>query len=347
MLPRAVMQKAQNELVDWNNMGVSVMEISHRSAAFQTIVEQSEHNLRELLNIPNNYKVLFMQGGATAQFSFIPMNLLGDATTADYIETGVWSAKAIKEAERFCEVNVAATGREDNFTNIPDFDSWQLNPEAAYLHYCPNETIHGVEFPYVPQNGDVPVIADMSSTILSRPIDVSQFGMIYAGAQKNIGPSGIAIVIIREDLLGKASALTSDLFNYQKVAEQLSLVNTPPTFAWYLAHLTFEWLLEQGGLEVMAERNERKANKLYAVIDESELFHNPVDKSCRSWMNVPFILSDESLNQRFLDEANAAGLVALEGHRSVGGMRASIYNAMPEEGVDALIAFMKAFENSI
>lgn len=343
MLPAEVLATAQQELLDWNGTGHSVMEVSHRSPEFQAIVESSEQDLRELLSIPDNYHVLFMQGGATAQFSLIPLNLLGDKTTADYVDTGIWSTKAISQASTYCEPKVVASSRAQQYTMIPGFDSWQLNSDAAYLHYTPNETINGVEFHWVPQ-ADVPLVADMSSTILSRPIDVSKFGMIYAGAQKNIGPSGIALIIIRDDLLGKAHPMTPELFNFEALAKQHSLINTPPTFAWYLAALTFKWLLKEGGVEAMAKRNQQKASKLYAAIDDSEFYANPIQPECRSWMNVPFTLKDASLNNKFLTEAKANGLVALEGHRSVGGMRASLYNAMPEAGVDALIGFMQGFE---
>ncbi len=343
MLPEAVLQKAQQEMLDWNGSGMSVMEMSHRGKDFMSIAAKAEADLRTLMKIPDNYKVLFLQGGASSQFAMIPLNLLAGKKTADYINTGMWSKKAIAEAQRYCEVNIAASSEDSGFTGIPESASWQLNPDAAYVHYTPNETIGGVEFSDIPETGDVPLVADMSSTILSREIDVSRFGMIYAGAQKNIGPAGLTLVIIREELIGKAAANVPAMFNYETHAKTDSMYNTPPTYAWYLAGLVFEWLLENGGLAAMARVNRRKAEKLYAVIDELEFYANPVDKSCRSWMNVPFTLYNADLDAKFLEQAAAAGLQTLKGHRSVGGMRASIYNAMPEAGVDALVAFMRDF----
>ncbi len=345
MLPTAVIERAQQEMPDWNNSGMSVMEMSHRGKEFMSIATKAEADLREVLAIPDNYKVLFLQGGASSQFAAIPLNLLGEKTCADYLNTGMWSKKAIAEAKRYCTVNLAADTSGDGFTSVPTQAELKLNPDAAYVHYTPNETIGGVEFDYIPETGDVPLVADMSSTILSRPVDVSRFGMIYAGAQKNIGPAGLCIVIIREDLLGKAAANTPAMFNYATHAENDSMYNTPPTYAWYMAGLVFEWLKQQGGLEGMAAINKRKADKLYAVIDGSGFYANPVAKNARSWMNVPFTLAAPELDAEFLKGASAKGLVTLKGHRSVGGMRASIYNAMPEEGVDTLVAFMKEFES--
>ena len=344
MLPAAVLERARAELLDWHGTGMSVMEMSHRGEEFVSIARQAEADLRRLMGIPDDYHVLFLQGGATSQFAMVPMNLLRGRGRADYLDTGLWSRKAIKEARRYCEVNVAASSEAGGYTTIPPRESWRLDPEAAYVHYTPNETIGGVEFHWIPDTGDVPLVADMSSTILSRPIDVSRFGLIYAGAQKNIGPAGLTVVIVRRDLVGETLPGTPTMFDYAAHAEAGSMLNTPPTFAWYLAGLVFQWLLEQGGLEAMAERNRRKAEKLYAAIDASDFYRNPVDPACRSWMNVPFTLADPALDATFLEEAKAAGLVALKGHRSVGGMRASIYNAMPEEGVDRLVEFMQDFE---
>lgn len=343
-LPEAVLATAQQELLDWHGKGLSIMEMSHRSKEFVSVAEGAEQDLRELMGIPDNYKVLFLQGGATAQFGMIPLNLLGDKTKADYINTGVWSKKAIKEAQRYCEVNIAATTEADNFTKVPTQDELKLDPEAAYVHYTPNETIGGLEFDYIPETGDVPLVADMSSNILSRPIDVSRFGMIYAGAQKNIGPAGLTVVIIREDLLGNALDITPSMYNYAVHAEADSMLNTPPTFGWYLAGLVFKWLKAQGGVDAMAVLNERKAKKLYDYIDNSRFYSNPVALNGRSWMNVPFTLADDSLDKAFLAQAEEAGLLNLKGHRSVGGMRASIYNSVPEASVDALIAFMQKFD---
>lgn len=342
-LPEEVLQQAREELLDWRGSGMSVMEMSHRGKEFVAIAAEAEADLRELLQVPDNYKVLFLQGGASAQFAAVPMNLLRGKTRADYVNTGQWSKKAISEAKKHCEVNIAASGEHSNFMSIPPQSEWRLDPDAAYVHYTPNETISGVEFHWVPEVGDVPLVADMSSTLLSRPIDVSKFGLIYAGAQKNIGPAGLTIVIVREDLIGGASKAIPTILDYQLQAEADSMYNTPPTFAWYLAGLVFKWLKSKGGLAGMAEINRRKAEKLYNAIDSSDFYSNPVDPACRSWMNVPFLLADESLNATFLKEAKEAGLETLAGHRSVGGMRASIYNAMPEAGVDRLIEFMGDF----
>ncbi len=344
-LPEPVLAQARDELLNWHGRGMSVMEMSHRGKDFVAIAEQAEADLRELLAVPDDYHVLFLQGGATAQFSAVPLNLLGDRGSADYVNTGAWSKKAIATARPLCEVRVAASSEDSRFTTIPPFDTWDLDPAAAYLHYTPNETIGGVEFHWVPDSGEVPLVADMSSTILSRPIDVSRFGVIYAGAQKNIGPAGLTLVIVRGDLAERgAHPHTPPVLDYAAQAKAGSMLNTPPTYSWYLAGLVFQWLKAQGGLAAMAEINRRKADKLYAAIDGSDFYSNPVDPACRSWMNVPFTLADPALDATFLAEAEAAGLTNLKGHRSVGGMRASIYNAMPEAGVDALIDFMGEFE---
>jgi len=343
-LPLEVLEQAREELTDWRGCGMSVMEISHRSKAFVSVAEEAESLLRELMGIPDSYRVLFLQGGATGQFAAVPLNLTRPDSVVDYINTGSWSKKAIAEAKQYCRVNIAADEAESKYTTVPDAAALKLTPGAAYVHYTPNETIGGVEFPYVPDTGDVPLVADMSSTILSRPIDVTKFGVIYAGAQKNIGPSGLCVVIVREDLLGRVRPETPSILNYTAMAKDGSMLNTPPTFAWYIAGLVFKWIKAQGGLAAMAERNRVKAEKLYRAIDESGFYRNPVAKNCRSWMNVPFTLARPELDKKFLEEAEAAGLTNLAGHRSVGGMRASIYNAMPPEGVDALIAFMREFE---
>ena len=346
VLPKAVLEQAQSELLNWHNSGMSVMEMSHRGKEFISIAEEAEKDLRELLNIPWNYKVLFLQGGATSQFSMVPMNCLRGLTEADYVNTGLWSKKSINEAKRYCKVNVVTELVETNGTfHIPDQESWNMNPNAAYLHYTANETVGGVAFDYTPQTNSVPLIADMSSTILSQPLEVNAFGLIYAGAQKNIGPAGLTIVIVRDDLLGKVVDYAPSLFDYKQQAEAKSAINTPPTYSWYIAGLVFKWLKRQGGLEAIAKQNEQKAEKLYTFIDDSNFYSNHVDKSCRSLMNVPFTLSNSSLDQTFLDEAKRESLLNLKGHRSVGGMRASIYNAMPPEGVDALIRFMERFAN--
>ncbi len=344
VLPEEVLRQAQEEMLDWRGSGMSVMEMSHRGKEFVSIAEQAEADLRELLAVPDNYKVLFLQGGASTQFAMIPLNLLQGKSSADYINTGSWSKKAIGEAKRLCSVNIAATTEASKFTTVPAQSELKLNPEAAYVHYTSNETIGGVEFPYVPETGAVPLVCDMSSNILSRPIDVSKYGLIYAGAQKNIGPAGLTVVIVREDLIGKAADSTPIIMDYKAHAEADSMYNTPPTYGWYLAGLVFQWLKRNGGLAAMAKTNQRKAQALYDAIDASDFYSNPVDKNCRSWMNVPFILANSELDEAFLKEAKTEGLVTLKGHRSVGGMRASIYNAMPEEGVKALIDFMADFE---
>ena len=344
MLPEAVLQQAQAELPDWHGAGASIMEMSHRGKEFVSVAAEAEQDVRDLLSIPKNYKVLFLQGGATAQFATIPMNLLRGKNAADYILTGAWGKKAISEAKKYCAVNIAASSEGNKFSGIPAFDNWSLSKDAAYVHYTPNETIGGVEFHWVPDVGDVPLVADFSSTILSRPIDVGRFGLIYAGAQKNIGPAGVTLVIVRDDLIGTVLPMTPSVFDYAKQAEADSMLNTPPTYAVYLAGLVFKWLKQQGGLTAMGKINEHKASKLYAAIDGSSFYRNPVDKPSRSWMNVPFVLANAELDKEFLAGATQAGLTTLEGHRSVGGMRASIYNAMPEAGVDALIAYMADFE---
>lgn len=343
VLPQAVLEQAQAEMLDWNGTGMSVMEMSHREQHFLSIAAQAEADLRELLAIPANYKVLFLQGGAYSQFAMIPMNLLRGKTRMDYVDTGDWSAKAIAEARRYGEVNVVASSKAGNYTSIPDVATWNCDPNAAYLHYVSNETIRGVEFDSVPDVGDVTLVTDMSSNILSRPVDVSRYGLIYAGAQKNIGPAGLTIVIVREDLIGQTVAGTPTMFDYKIQADNDSMYNTPPTYAWYLAGLVFKWLKQQGGVSAMAAINQRKAANLYAAIDGSDFYHSPVDVACRSWMNVPFTLANPALDKVFAAEAEQAGLVSLKGHRSVGGMRASIYNAMPEAGVAALIQFMQDF----
>lgn len=343
-LPRSVMEQAQAEFLNWRGTGMSVMEVSHRSAEFIELAAQSELDIRELLTIPENYKVLFLQGGATLQFAAVPLNLAAPEKTADYVVTGSWGKKASKEAARFCHVNVAADGASSNYTTVPDSATWQLSSDAAYLHCTPNETIGGLEMHSIPTVSDAPLVADMSSTLLSRPIDVNRFGLIYAGAQKNIGQSGLTLVIVRDDLIGNAVAQTPGITDYRVMADTGSMWNTPATFAWYMASLVFAWLKEQGGLKVIAQRNDAKSAKLYAAIDASEFYSNPVDTRYRSRMNVPFTLHDSSLDASFLTESKAAGLTNLKGHRSVGGMRASIYNAIPETGVDALISFMADFE---
>jgi len=342
-LPEPVLETARDELLDWHGRGLSLMEMSHRSPEVVGVAERAEQTLRLLLGISDDYAVLFLQGGASTQFSAVPLNLLGDNRSADYVNTGQWSKKAIAEAKRYCAVNVAASSEDTNFSTIPTQDSWQLGADAAYLHYTPNETIGGVEYFWTPQV-DVPLVVDMSSTILSRPIDVSEFGVIYAGAQKNIGPAGLTLVVVRRDLLGRADEKCPAMLNWQTAADNDSMYNTPPTFALYLSGLVFDWLQELGGLEAMGVLNRRKAEKLYAAIDGSDFYANPVELASRSLMNVPFTLADPELDKLFLQESEAAGLLNLKGHRSVGGMRASIYNAVSEAAVDALIAFMQDFE---
>lgn len=344
-LPLAVLEQINADIPNWQNTGMSVMEVSHRGKEFVELAARAEANVRKLLGIPDDYSVLFPQGGATMQMAMAPLNLAQRGDTADYIVTGSWGKKAAEEAQKFCNSRIIASAADKNFTYIPDEASWARSDNAAYLHYTPNETIAGVEFHFVP-GGDVPLVADMSSTILSRPIDIEKFGVIYAGAQKNIGPAGITLVIVRNDLLERSQPGVAHLMTWKAYAESDSMTNTPPTFAWYVADLVFQWLLEQGGLTAMAELNSRKAAKLYAAIDDSAFYSNPVAKDCRSWMNVPFILADKELDGLFLEQCKAAGLENLKGHRSVGGMRASIYNAVSEAAVDALIEFMADFERT-
>jgi phosphoserine aminotransferase len=342
-LPLPVLEQARAEMTDWAGSGMSVMEVSHRGAAFRALAERAEADLRELLAIPDNYRVLFLAGGATLQFSAIPLNLAPAGATADFVNTGIWSGKAIADASRYLKVNVAADAAGGGYTGVPPEVLWHRSRDAAYLHYCANETIHGVEFPFIPETGGVPLVADLSSTILSRPLDVSRFGLIYAGAQKNIGPSGLTLVIVRDDLLGRARPELPPVLNYAVQAKEGSMLNTPPTFGWYLAGLVFQWLKAEGGLAAVGARNRAKAESLYAYIDGSGYYSNPVAHSCRSWMNVPFRLPRAELEKTFAVEAAESGLVNLEGHRLLGGMRASLYNAMPPSGVAALIAFMRDF----
>jgi phosphoserine aminotransferase len=344
-LPLDVLERVREELTDWRGSGMSVMEVSHRGKAFLEVAEAAESRLRSLLAAPGQYRVLFLQGGATGQFAAVAMNLAAPGAVADYINTGAWSKKAIAEARRLeLKVNLAADEAASAYTTVPEASALRLTPGAAYLHYTPNETIGGVEFPYLPASGATPLIADMSSTLLSRPIDVSRFGLIYAGAQKNIGPAGLCVVIVREDLLGRARPGTPSIWDYAAVAAERSMLNTPPTFAWYVAGLVLEWIEREGGLTAMATRNRAKAERLYHAIDGSGFYRNPVAKHCRSWMNVPFTLARPELDQPFLAGARAVGLANLEGHRSVGGMRASLYNAMPLEGVEALVEYLQDFE---
>ncbi|WP_416398502.1 3-phosphoserine/phosphohydroxythreonine transaminase [Allohahella sp. A8] len=346
-LPTAVLNKAQAELLDWHKMGVSIMEISHRSPEFTAVAKKAEQSLRQLMSIPDDYAVLFMQGGATQQFSGVPMNFFGlcEGKQAGYVDTGIWSRKALEEAGRYVDARCVASSKDSNYTRLPA--SWSLDDKLAYVHYTPNETIGGVEFPHIPDVGDIPLVADMSSTILSRPIDVSKFALIYAGAQKNIGPAGLTLVIVRRDLLASSQhpALPPTM-NFRLFDENDSMLNTPPTFGWYLAGLIFDWLIEAGGLTAMGEVNSRKSARLYSYLDASDFYHNPIHTEARSWMNVPFVLKDESRNGAFLKFAEAHGLLNLKGHRSVGGMRASLYNAMPEAGVDALIDVLTKFAES-
>ncbi len=342
-LPLEVLEQARDELIDWQGSGMSVMEISHRSKAFIAVAHKAEADLRDLLAVPSNYKVLFLQGGATGQFSAVPLNLATQESVVDYVNTGSWSKKALGDARRYCKLNVAADAADSGYNTIPAVSGWKRSPNAAYLHYTPNETIGGVEFHFVPETGATPLVADMSSTLLSRPIDVSKFGLIYAGAQKNMGPSGLTLVIVRDDLIGHARPGTPLVFDYKGMADEGSMLNTPPTFGWYFAGLVFQWLKRQGGLAAMAELNRAKSAKLYAAIDGSGFYRNPVAKDCRSWMNVPFTLARPELDKQFITEAKTAGLTNLEGHRTVGGMRASLYNAMTIAGVNALVEFMQDF----
>ena len=344
VLPHEVLLQAREEMLDWHGSGMSVMEMSHRGKEYMSIQAEAEKDLRELLAIPANYKVLFLQGGASQQFAMVPMNLLRGKKSADYLNTGEWSKKGISEAKKFGTVNVVATGADKNFSYIPAFDTWQRDPNAAYLHYTPNETIGGVEFNWVPDSGSVPLVADMSSNILSRPVEISKYGLIYAGAQKNIGPAGLTIVIVREDLIGEVLAGTPTMLDYKTHAENDSMYNTPPTYGIYIAGLVFQMLKRKGGIAAMEKTNIAKANLVYSAIDASHgFYHCPVTKSDRSRMNIPFTLKDAALDGDFLKQADARGLLQLKGHRSVGGMRASIYNAMPLEGVQALVSFMVEF----
>ncbi len=344
VLPREVLEQARDELVNWQGCGMSVMEMSHRGKEFMGIAAQAEADLRELMGIPSNYKVLFLQGGASSQFAMVPMNLLRGKSSADYLNTGEWSKKAIKEAKKYCAVNIAASSEDKNFSYAPRQEQWKLSQDAAYVHYTPNETIGGVEIFWTPQTGDVPLVADMSSTILSRPVDVSKFGVIYAGAQKNIGPSGLTVVIVRDDLIGQTVAGTPSMFDYKTHADNESMYNTPPTYGIYIAGLVFKLLKHQGGLAAMESHNVAKSNLIYNYLDTSTLYHCPTAQENRSRMNVPFTLKDAALDEVFLKGAKERGLIQLKGHRSVGGMRASIYNAMPIDGVKALVAYMQEFE---
>ena len=343
-LPEPVLRQAAEEMLDWHGAGMSVMEMSHRGKEFIAIAEEAEQLLRDLLAVPAGYKVLFMQGGAIGQNAIVPMNLLRGHRSIDFVDTGEWSKKSIKEAKKYAAVNVAASAADGGYTSIPPRASWRLDSEAAYVHICSNETIGGVEYHFTPEVGAVPLVADMSSNLMSRPVEVAKYGLIYAGAQKNIGPAGLTIVIVREDLLGQALPITPSAFDYKTVADNDSMYNTPPTYAIYIAGLVFKWIQAQGGLAAMEAHNRAKAAILYDALAASRFYSSPVAPDCRSLMNVPFKLRDESLDADFLKGAQARGMVQLKGHRSVGGMRASIYNAMPVEGVQALVAYMKEFE---
>jgi len=346
VLPEPVLQQAAAEMLDWHGSGVSVMEMSHRGKEFIDIHARAEADLRELMAIPAHYKVLFLQGGAAGQFALVPMNLLRGRQAADYICTGEWSKKAIAEAKKYCRVNVAASSEDGNFSYVPKQAQWKLDPQAAYVHITSNETIGGVEFHWIPNTGDVPLVSDMSSHILSRPMDVGRYGLIYAGAQKNIGPAGLTIVIVREDLTGQALPTTPSVFDYKTQAAADSMHNTPATYAVYIAGLVFQWLKKLGGLQKMAEINGAKARLVYDYLDQTEFYHSPVAKEDRSLMNIPFTLRNPTLDGEFLRQAERNGLTQLKGHRSVGGMRASIYNAMPVEGVKKLVEYMREFERS-
>ena len=343
-LPESVLRTAASEMLDWHGSGMSVMEMSHRGKEFVAIHAEAESLLRELMAIPANYKVLFMQGGAIGENAIVPMNMLRGKTGADYIDTGEWSKKSIKEAGKYARINVAASAKDSGYTTIPPRATWKLDADAAYVHICSNETIGGVEYHFTPDVGDVPLIADMSSSILSRPVDVAKYGLIYGGAQKNIGPAGLTIVIVRDDLIGHAMPLTPSAFDYKQQADNDSMLNTPPTYAIYIAGLVFNWIKSRGGLGAMEVHNRKKAAVLYDFLDGTSFYTSPVARDCRSLMNVPFKLRDEALDGAFLKGAEARGMVQLKGHRAVGGMRASIYNAMPIEGVVALVAYMKEFE---
>jgi phosphoserine aminotransferase len=343
VLPESVLQQAAAEMLDWHGSGMSVMEMSHRGKEFIAIAAKAEADLRTLLAIPANYKVLFLQGGAIGENAIVPMNLLGGHSSIDFVNTGEWSKKSIKEAKKYAKVNIAASAEDRNFTYVPPQSAWKLDPNAAYVHCCTNETIGGVEYPWTPDTGAVPLVADMSSHILSRPVDVARYGVIYGGAQKNIGPAGLTIVIVRDDLLDRALPITPSAFHWKEQGEADSMLNTPPTYAIYVAGLVFEWLLKKGGLAAVERENVAKAKILYDYLDASSFYANPVDRQDRSRMNVPFRLPDEALDEAFLKGAKERGMVQLKGHRSVGGMRASIYNAMPVAGVQALVAYMQDF----
>jgi phosphoserine aminotransferase len=342
VLPKPILERAQAEMLDWHGTGMSVMEMSHRGKEFTSILEKTEADFRTLLNVPSNYKVLFLQGGAIAENAMIPLNLL-NGKAADYAVTGGWSKRSVDDARAFGAINVVCSTEIENYKHVPACDSWKLNKEAAYLHICTNETMSGVEFDSLPNAGSVPIVADMSSHILSREIDVSKYGVIYAGAQKNIGPAGLCLVIVREDLLDRASPQTPAVFHWKTQAENASMINTPPTYSIYIAGLVFEWLLAQGGVAAIEKVNIAKAKLLYDYIDSTDFYANHVAINNRSRMNIPFYLNNESLNDAFLKGAEAAGLLQLKGHRAVGGMRASIYNAMPIAGVQALVDYMKSF----
>jgi phosphoserine aminotransferase len=346
VLPEPVLRRAADEMLDWHGSGMSVMEMSHRGKEFIGIASKAEADFRKLLAVPDNYRVLFLQGGAMAENALIPMNLLGQKTSADYINTGEWSKKSIKEAGKYCQVNVAASAADRDFTYVPAEETWRLDPDAAYVHVCTNETIGGVEYNFVPDTHGVPLVADMSSHLLSRAVDVAKYGVIYGGAQKNIGPAGLTLVVVREDLLGHALPITPSAFNWKEQADNDSMLNTPPTYSIYIAGLVFEWLLEQGGIAAIEQRNIAKATLLYDYLDQSRFYSNPVAIGDRSRMNIPFRLSDSTLDEAFLKGAQQNHMVQLKGHRVVGGMRASIYNAMPIEGVQALVAYMKEFERT-
>jgi len=343
-LPEPVLRQAADEMLDWRGSGMSVMEMSHRGQEYMAIHAEAEALLRELLAVPANYKVLFLQGGAIGQNAFVPMNLLRGRASADYVDTGEWSKKSIKDAKKYCTVRIAATAEASRYTRVPPQAEWKLDPNAAYVHICANETIGGVEYHWTPDTGTVPLVADMSSNILSRAVDVSRYGLIYAGAQKNMGPSGLTVVVVRDDLIGQALPITPSAFDYKQQADNDSMLNTPPTYAIYIAGLVMHWLKAQGGVAAMERHNRAKAALLYDLLDASSFYSSPVAREDRSLMNVPFKLRDESLDGAFLEGAQARGMIQLKGHRSVGGMRASIYNAMPVEGVKALVAYMKEFE---
>jgi phosphoserine aminotransferase len=344
VLPVEVLEQAKEEMLDWHGSGMSVMEMSHRGKEFIAIHAQAEKDVRELLGVPANYKVLFMQGGAIGENAIVPMNLLRGRTTIDFVNTGEWSKKSIKEAKKYAAVNIAASSEANNFTSIPDRATWKLDANAAYVHICSNETIGGVQYHFTPETGAVPLVADMSSDILSRPVDVSKYGLIYGGAQKNMGPAGVTLVVVRDDLIGQALPATPSAFDYKQQAENDSMYNTPPTYAIYIAGLVFQWIKKQGGLTAMDTHNQKKAALLYDYMDTTKFYSNPVARKDRSAMNVPFKLPNETLDEPFLKGAQGLGMLQLKGHRSVGGMRASIYNAMPIAGVEALVAYMKEFE---